>query len=73
MTDSYCETTISLQSDLTLYDNKTLKDLYVNFYNKVRLGKILEDLDSMAGKIDILFLLNFAVSAVISVIVSCIY
>jgi hypothetical protein len=50
MIDSYREATIALHSDKTMTDKKTLKDQYVNFYNNVRLGKLLEDLDSMAGE-----------------------
>lgn len=60
MIDSYREATIALHSDKTMTDNKTLRDQYVNFYNNVRLGKLLEDLDSMAGerRCDLLILTN---------------
>lgn len=44
MKDSYCEASIPLGSD------KKLREKYVNFHNTVRFGRVLEDLDTMAGK-----------------------
>lgn len=64
MLDSYQEAIIPLKSD------KALRDKYVNFVNLVRYGRIMEDLDTMAGEkvslhftIQELFLSSFHVSS----------
>lgn len=43
MLDSYREAVIPLSKDKQLWQK------YINFYHRVRLGRILEDLDTMAG------------------------
>ena len=43
MSHSYTEAVIPIGSDLKL------REKYVNFHNNVRFGRILEDLDTMAG------------------------
>ena len=43
MADSYCEAKIPLSTDMRL------REKYVNFHNSVRFGRVLEDLDTMAG------------------------
>lgn len=43
MLDSYREAVIPLSTDKQLWQK------YINFYHRVRLGRILEDLDTMAG------------------------
>ena len=44
MRDSYQEASIPIGS------NTMLRDKYLNFHEEVRIGRLLEDLDTMAGK-----------------------
>ena len=44
MSDSYEEAVIPLHSD------KQLREQYVNFFGDIRFGRVLENLDEMAGK-----------------------
>ena len=44
MLDSYREASIPLGT------NHNLRGKYVSFYNTVRIGRIMEDLDTMAGE-----------------------
>ncbi len=43
MQDSYREAHIPLGQD------PALRGMYINFWNSVRFGRIMEDLDTMAG------------------------
>ena len=47
MKDSYQEAVIPLA------DDPRIQEKYLNFYNTVRIGKILEDLDTFAGEFQV--------------------
>ena len=47
MSDSFRKAIIPLGS------NPRLKEKYINYYNGIRFGRILEDLDTFAGKFPI--------------------